>query len=147
NAFDSRLDEATRTVRVQATFENSDGRLRPGMFGNVAVLLPAQNHVITVPQTAVTYNPYGDVIYIVQPQKGPNGEPVKDEKGQPVLTVQQQFVKVGETRGDQVAITSGLKAGDQVVTAGQLKLRNGVTIMINNSVPVANNPAPNPPNT
>jgi membrane fusion protein (multidrug efflux system) len=147
NAFDSKIDETTRTVRVQATFSNADGRLNPGMFGNVAVLLPAKSDVITVPQMAITYNPYGDVVYVVEPAKSKDGQPQLDEKGQPELTVRQQFVKVGETRGDQVSILSGLKAGDRVVTAGQLKLRNGVTIQINNSVPVANNPSPNPPNT
>lgn len=147
NAFDSKIDETTRTVRVQATFDNGDGRLKPGMFGNVSVLLPTKTDVLTVPQVAVAYNPYGDVVYVIEPEKSKDGQPVLDAKGQPALTVRQQFVKLGETRGDQVAVLGGLKAGDEVVTAGQLKLRNGVEVQINNSVPVPNNPSPNPPNT
>lgn len=146
-ALDSKLDEATRSVRVQATFENGDHRLEPGMFGNVSVLLPAQQDVVTVPQTAITYNPYGDVVYVIESAKDQNGQPVAGDKGEAALTVRQQFVKIGETRGDQVSILSGVKPGEQVVTAGQLKLRNGVSVKINNSVPVANNPAPTPPNT
>ena len=146
-AFDSRLDEATRTVRVQATLANGDGRLQAGMFASVAVLLPQKDNVITVPQTAITYNPYGNVVYVIETAKSDGAAPAAGAGGQPALTVRQQFVKVGETRGDQVAITAGLKAGDEIVTAGQLKLRNGVSVRIDNTVPVANNPKPNPPNT
>lgn len=134
NAFDSRLDEATRTVRVQATLPNPEGQLQPGMFGSVAVLLPQQQKVITVPQSAITYNPYGNVVYVITP----------DASG--ALIVRQQFVKLGDTRGDQVAIVSGLKVGEQIVTSGQLKLRDGVTVQINNKVPPSNQPQPTPPN-
>jgi membrane fusion protein (multidrug efflux system) len=146
NAFDSHVDEATRTIRVQATLANTDGRLQPGMFGSVAAILPEKQNVITVPQGALTYNPYGDVVYLIEPAKTKEGQPGKDEKGEPVLAVRQQFVTVGETRGDQVAILRGLKVGEQVVTGGQLKLRNGVTVRIDNTVPAANNPNPTPPN-
>ncbi|MBI4625539.1 MAG: efflux RND transporter periplasmic adaptor subunit [Verrucomicrobia bacterium] len=146
-AFDSRLDEATRTVRVQATLGNGDGRLQAGMFAGVAVLLPQRENVITVPQTAITYNPYGNVVYVIEAATGDGAPPAKGANGEPVLTVRQQFVKVGETRGDQVAILGGLKAGDEIVTAGQLKLRNGVHVRVDNTVPVANSPKPNPPNT
>lgn len=138
SAFDSHLDDATRTVRVQATLPNPAGQLQPGMFGAVAVLLPQQVKVITVPQSAVTYNPYGNVIYVI--------ETASAAAGPPALTVRQQFVKLGETRGDQVAILSGLKPGEQIVTSGQLKLRDGVPVRIDNSVPPPNQSKPNPPN-
>ena len=144
-AFDSRLDETTRTVRVQATLGNGDGRLQGGMFASVAVMLPQKENVVTVPQTAITYNPYGNVVYVIEAAKDEAVAP--GAAGQPVLTVRQQFVRVGETRGDQVAIVDGLKAGDEIVTAGQLKLRNGVRVRVDNTVPVANSPKPNPPNT
>ncbi|MFI5357590.1 MAG: efflux RND transporter periplasmic adaptor subunit [Opitutales bacterium] len=146
-AIAPRLDDATRSVQMQATLENSAEKLRPGMFGGVDVLMPAKENVITVPQTAITYNPYGDVIFVIDQAKDAQGHPLKDDKGEPVLVVRQQFVKVGETRGDQVAILDGVKAGEEVVTAGQLKLRNGVNIRVDNSVPVADSPTPTPPNT
>jgi len=141
NAFDAGLDPNTRTVRVQATLENKGGELQPGMFGSVAVQLPEQAKVITVPQSAITYNPYGNVVYVIETAK-PSGA----TSAAPLLTVRQQFVQLGETRGDQVAILTGLKAGEQIVTGGQLKLRDGVNVRIDNTVPPANNPAPTPPN-
>lgn len=141
NAFDARLDDATRTVRVQATLANPDGRLHPGMFGNVNVLLPAQEKVVTVPQSAITYNPYGNVVYVVERSAAP--APGETE---PALKVRQQFVKLGSSRGDQVSIVSGVKVGDQIVTTGQLKLRDGVPVRVDNSVPASNNPNPKPPN-
>lgn len=134
-AFDSQLDPGTRTLRIQATLPNADGQLQPGMFGSLAVLLPQQDKVLTVPQSAITYNPYGNVVYVIEPGAAA-GE----------LVVRQQFVTLGETRGDQVAIVSGLKAGEQIVTTGQLKLRNGVNVRIDNTVPAANDPQPSPPN-
>lgn len=145
-AFDSRLDTATRTVRVQATLENKDGLLQPGMFGTVAVLLPQQDKVVTVPQSAVTYNPYGNVIYVIESASAPALSAASGGVSSPVLTVRQQFVKLGETRGDQVAVLSGLKPGEQIVTSGQLKLRDGVNVQIDNTVPAANDPKPTPPN-
>lgn len=132
-AFDSRLDDATRTIRVQATFANTDGQLQPGMFGSVAVMLPQSENVITVPQSAITYNPYGNVIYVIETADG-------------AMKVRQQFVKLGETRGDQVAILSGIKTGEQIVTSGQLKLRDGVSVRIDNQVAPANEAKPTPPN-
>ena len=144
NAFDSRLDDATRTVRLQATLANGEGRLQPGMFGTVAVMLPQKEEVVTVPQSAVAYNPYGNVVYVVEQAAAPagGGAPLP-----PSLKVRQQFVKLGETRGDQVAVESGLKAGEMIVTSGQLKLRDGVPVRIDNSHPAANTPHPTPPNT
>ncbi len=139
NAFDSRLDDATRTIRVQATFANQDRRLQPGMFGSIAVLLPAREKVITVPQSAITYNPYGNVIYVIEKAAAAAGSA-------PTLVVRQQFVKLGATRGDQIAIVSGLKAGEQIVTSGQLKLRDGVSVQIDNHVAPSDDAHPTPPN-
>lgn len=146
-AINAQLDNATRSIQLQATLPNADGRLKPGMFGEVAVLLPRQDQVITLPSTAITYNPYGDSVFVITEHRDKDGKTITDEKGAPELVVQQQFVTIGETRGDQVSVIKGLKAGDKVVTAGQLKLRNGSTVVIKNDVPPANNPAPTPPNT
>jgi len=133
-AINPKVDQATRSVQVQATLRNDDGRLRPGMFAQAAVQLPTQHNVVTVPQTAVSYNPYGDSIYIVQKPEG---------KGP--ATVKRVFVKTGATRGDQVAVVQGVKAGQEVVTAGQMKLHDGSAITINNSITPSNKPSPTPP--
>jgi membrane fusion protein, multidrug efflux system len=134
NALNPNVDDTTRNFQIQATLKNSDGRLRPGMFGSVEVQLPAADKVITVPLSAIVYNPYGNAIYVVEGKGKEAGD----------LTVRQQFVQTGATRGDQVAITKGVKLGDVVVTAGQLKLRNGATIVINNAVTPSNSAAPIP---
>jgi membrane fusion protein (multidrug efflux system) len=144
-SIDPRLDAATRSVNLQATLPNQDEALKPGMFVEADVLLPQQDQVVTVPQTAITYNPYGDVIYVIEPAKKAGGDAAAGRADD--LVVRQQFVTVGATRGDQVAIVKGVKPGERVVTAGQLKLRNGVSVSINNSVPVASDPSPQPPNT
>jgi len=146
-AFDVKLDDTTRAVQIQGTLANADGRLRPGMFARVDALLPRQDKTVTLPQTAIIYNPYGDAVYVVEPEKDKDGNPVKDAQGNPRLVTHQKFVTVGETRGDQVAIVSGVKAGEMIVTAGQLKLRNGASVVISNKVPVADSPAPKLPNT
>jgi membrane fusion protein (multidrug efflux system) len=104
------------------------------MFGSVDVQLPAAAKVITLPLTAIVYNPYGNAVYVVEHQGKEGGD----------LTVRQQFVQTGTTRGDQVAITKGVKPGDVVVTSGQLKLRNGAGIVINNKVTPSNSAAPTP---
>jgi membrane fusion protein (multidrug efflux system) len=109
------------------------------MYTTVDVRTGAAKQYLTVPQTAVTYNPYGDTVYIVQ-EKG------KDPDGKPLLVVQQSFITVGLTRGDQVAILSGVKEGDTVVTSGQLKLRNGSSVVVNNAVQPANEATPKPEN-
>lgn len=147
NAIDPRLDPTTRSVQLQAMLDNTAEKLRPGMFTGVDVLMPSQESVVTVPQTAITYNPYGDIIYVIEPARDDKGNALKDDKGGPVLKVREQFVKVGDTRGDQVAILKGLKVGDEVVTAGQLKLRNGSHVRVDNSVAVPDSPSPNLPNT
>lgn len=129
------VDVSTRTLQVQATLPNPDGRLAPGMFGSIEIHLPTADRTVTVPLSAIVYNPYGNAVYVVEPAKsGTSG----------ALAVRQQFVQTGATRGDQVAITKGLSAGATVVTSGQLKLRNGSEIVVNNSVLPAADAAPRP---
>jgi membrane fusion protein (multidrug efflux system) len=135
-AIDSVVDEATRNVQVQATLRNADGKLRPGMFVKTEVVLGASSEVLALPASAINYAPYGDSIFIV-------GD-MKDAKGQSYRGVRQEFVKLGPNRGDQVAVLSGVRAGEEVVTSGVFKLRNGAAIQVNNSIQPANNPDPKP---
>jgi membrane fusion protein (multidrug efflux system) len=137
SAIDPRVDPATRNVQVEATLGNPKRELLPGMFGSVTVRAGTPRTYLTLPQTAVSFNPYGATVYIVQ-QTG------KRPDGSPVLTVRQTFVKTGETRGDQVAVLSGVKAGEVVVTSGQLKLRNGSEVIVNNKVRPRDDAAPKP---
>lgn len=139
NAIEPKVNRATRNFNLQATIPNPDRRLRPGMFANVAVDLPGEPKFVTLPGTAIAYNPYGDYVYIVE-QKG------KDEQGHPIFKVHQRFVQVGESRGDQVAIVKGVKPGQRVVTAGQLKLKEDTRVIINNKVQPPFNSAPDLPN-
>lgn len=127
------VDADTRNVLVEATMENKEFVLTPGTFVNVNVAVGAPSNYLTLPQTAISYNPYGDLVYVVN-------ETGKDGNGKPILIAKQRFVETGETRGDQVQILKGLKAGETVVTSGQLKLKNGSHIAINNSVVPANSP-------
>lgn len=138
-AIDSIVNEATRNVQVQATFANPHGRLHPGMFVQSEVVLGAASEVLTVPASAISYAPYGDSVFVVAE--------LKNEKGQTYRGVRQQFVKLGSARGDQVGIVSGIKAGEEVVTSGVFKLRNGAAVQINNSVRPANSRAPKPENS
>lgn len=138
-SVNSKVDAASRNVQVRASLPNADRRLVPGMFASVHIEYGDKRNPITLPQTAVTYNPYGDTVYVVE-QNG------VDEKGHPRLQVQQRFVKLGATRGDQIAVESGIKPGEVIVTAGQIKLRNGVPVAVNNDVLPANAINPNPPN-
>jgi membrane fusion protein (multidrug efflux system) len=132
-----KVDPDSRNFQVEATVANPRHELLPGMYSTVEVRAGTEQRYLTVPQTAVTYNPYGDTVYIVQEKgKGPDGKPL--------LIVQQTFITVGPTRGDQVAILSGVKEGDTVVTSGQLKLRSGSAVVINNAVQPANEEAPKP---
>jgi len=133
-AVDSIVDPATRNVQIQATFENADGRLRPGMFVESQVVLGASQQVVALPASAISYAPYGNSVFVVGDWQDANG---KSYRG-----VRQQFVKLGAARGDQIAILSGLKAGDEVVTSGVFKLRNGAAVQINNTVRPSNNAAP-----
>jgi membrane fusion protein (multidrug efflux system) len=135
-ALDSIVNEATRNVQVQATLANPGGKLQPGMFVQVEMVTGADRPVIALPATAINYAPYGDSIYVVSDLKDPQG---KTYRG-----VRQQFVKVEGSRGDQVAVISGVKPGDEVVSSGVFKLRNGAAVQVNNKVQPGNNPAPKP---
>jgi membrane fusion protein (multidrug efflux system) len=135
-AIDSVVDQATRNVQVQATLSNPEGKLRPGMFVQVEVGLGASRPVIALPASAISYAPYGDSVFIITD--------LKDQKGQTYRGVRQQFVKVEGSRGDQVAVVSGVNPGDEVVSSGVFKLRNGAAVQVNNKVQPGNNPAPQP---
>jgi membrane fusion protein (multidrug efflux system) len=135
-AFDAVVDEATRNVQVQATFSNPDGVLRPGMFVEARVLVGAGQAVTPLPASAVNYAPYGDSVYVVEEMKGPDG---KSYRG-----VRQQIVKLGGSRGDQVAVLSGVKPGEEIVTSGVFKLRPGAAVQVNNQIQPSNSAAPQP---
>jgi membrane fusion protein (multidrug efflux system) len=135
-AVDSVIDPATRNIAIQATLPNSDGRLHPGMFVETSMVLGKASEAITIPASSINHAPYGDSVYIVAELKDPKGKAYKG--------VRQQFVKVGAGRGDQVAIVSGVKSGDEVVTSGVFKLRNGAAVQVNNKTQPGNNPAPKP---
>lgn len=136
SALDSVVDETTRNVQVQATLANPDGRLRPGMFVQAQVMLGANRAVIALPASAINYAPYGDSVYVVADMKTP--------EGRTYLGVRQQVVKLGPARGDQVAVLAGVNPGEQVVTSGAFKLRNGAAVQVNNKVQPGNSRAPKP---
>ncbi|OJI05485.1 efflux RND transporter periplasmic adaptor subunit [Polynucleobacter sp. MWH-Adler-W8] len=137
-AVSPKVDSNTRNIQVEAQLANPDKKILPGMFANVNIKLGDQVKYLTLPQTAVTYNPYGSTIFIAKP----TGK--KDKQGNPALEAQQVFVTTGLTRGDQVAILKGVDEGATVVTSGQLKLKNGMPLIINNKVQPANSPDPKP---
>jgi membrane fusion protein (multidrug efflux system) len=124
---------------VQATLSNPGGRLRPGMFVEAEVALGSGQRVVALPASAISYAPYGDSVFVVTEMKADDGKPYRG--------VRQQFVKLGPARGDQVAVLSGIKPGEEIVTSGVFKLRNGAAVQINNSVRPANSPAPSPENS
>ena len=135
-ALDSIVNEDTRNVQVQATLPNPAGKLRPGMFVQVEVALGASRQVVPLPASAINYAPYGDSVYVVTD--------LTDPKGKSYRGVRQQFVKIEGSRGDQVAVVSGIKPGDEIVSSGVFKLRNGAAVQINNKVQPENNPSPKP---
>ena len=126
-AINPQVDTATRNIQMQATVANPEERLRPGMFVNVAVVLPARKDVLAIPATAVLYAPYSDSVFVVEEKK-------EEKNGQPGQVVRQKFVRLGEKKGDYVAIVSGLEEGDTVVSTGVFKLRNGQSVVVNNAV-------------
>ncbi len=131
------VDVATRNVRVRATFSNDDGRLRPGMFANVDVVSGEKKTALVIPATAVLYAPYGDSVFAI--------EQSKDEKGGAVAAIaRQKFVRLGERRGDFVAVLSGLSAGETVVGGGAFKLRNGMAVAVNDALAPGAQLAPKP---
>ncbi len=137
SAIDSKVDEATRNVAVRATFKNAEKTMRPGMFVTASIEEGTPQNLLTLPQTAITFNPYGSTVFVVTPDG-------TDDKGNKKLKATMTFVKTGQTRGDQIAILDGIKEGDEIVTAGQLKLQNGSLVAINNSIQPKNDAAPAP---
>ncbi|MBV4490043.1 efflux RND transporter periplasmic adaptor subunit [Pseudomonas oryzicola] len=130
SAINPKVDEATRNLLVRATMANPDGKLLPGMFANLLILLPNPQPRVVVPESAITYTLYGNSVYVATPKKDKDGRPVNDDKGQPQLTAEQRTVQTGERRDGVVVVSKGLQAGEQVVTAGQLKLTPGAAIRI-----------------
>jgi len=136
-ALDSVINEQTRNIQVQATLENPGGRLRPGMYVQVELPLGQSRDVIPLPASAINYAPYGDSVFVVTD--------IKDEKtGKSYRGVRQQIVKIEGSQGDQVAITSGLNPGDEVVSAGSFRLRNAAPVVVNNTVKPSDSPNPHP---
>ena len=136
-AVSPKVDPQTRNVQIEALLENPRHELLPGMYANIRVQAGKPQRYLTIPRAAVTFNPYGETVYIVE-DKG------KDAKGQSSLAVKQSFITTGPARGDQVAVLKGIKEGDRVVTAGQLKLKSGSPVIIDNTVQPANDPHPAP---
>jgi membrane fusion protein (multidrug efflux system) len=135
--IDPGVDPSVRNVQVEATIPNQNLILVPGMFVSVYIETGKPISYLTLPQSAISFNPYGDIVYIIE-------NAGKDDQGKPKLIAKQRFVVTGEKRGDQITILDGLKEGDKIVTSGQLKLHNGSLVSINNAIQPSNNPAPTP---
>jgi len=140
SAINSAVDSATRSVSLQATIDNADHALRAGMFAKVQVLLPETKSTLFVPTTAVAYAPYGNSAYVIEKKKN-------EKTGKDSLIIRQQFIRTGETRGDFVAVTEGLKEGDEVVSTGVFKMRNGMDVAVDNKLAPKAKLSPEPPNT
>jgi RND family efflux transporter, MFP subunit len=139
-AINSAVDVATRNVTLQGTFPNADHMLKPGMFAKVDVVLPRKESVLAIPATAIAYAPYGDSVFVIEKKK--------DEKtGKESQVIRQQFIRTGETRGDFVTVTQGLKAGEIVASSGVFKLRNGMPVVINNELAPKPELSPTPAQT
>ncbi len=138
-AVNPEIDQATRSVRVRATLANKGEELRPGMFANVEVMLPTQDEVLAIPATAVLYAPYGDTVFVIDEQQD-------ESSGEKKLLLRQQVVRLGETRGDFVAVMKGLEEGEQVVTSGVFKLRPQMAVVIDNTLAPDAQLAPTPAN-
>jgi membrane fusion protein (multidrug efflux system) len=136
-AVNSSIDPTTRNVSLQATFDNRDHALRAGMFTRVKVLLPQKNSTLFIPATAVSYAPYGNSVFVIEKK---SDDKTKKEN----LILRQQFIRTGETRGDFVAVTDGLKANEQVVSTGVFKLRNGMIVVVDNKLAPKSELAPKP---
>jgi membrane fusion protein (multidrug efflux system) len=126
-AINSMVDTVTRNVSLQGTLENPDHTLRPGIFAKVDLLLPEKRKALVVPGSAISYAPFGDSVFVIETKKDP-------KTGKETQSIRQQFVKIGEARGDLVAITDGLKANETIVGTGVFKLRNGTTVIVNNDL-------------
>ena len=133
SALEPGIDPVTRAVKVRAAMPK-DERMRAGMFGNVAVVLPQRASVVTIPATAVVHAPYGDSVFVAEDRETDAGALIRGEDGKPIKIARQQFVRLGESRGDFAAVVGGVRKGQEVVSSGAFKLRNGATIAIDNSV-------------
>ncbi len=134
-AIDPQIQRGSRSLNIQATLANKERKLRPGMFGRVSMLLPEKERVVTIPETAIDYNPYGDVVFVLTPLD-------EEFKGAPVYKASRKFVVLGGARGSQVAVSQGLEPGEKVVIAGRHKLREGVKAVIDNSITPVNSANP-----
>jgi membrane fusion protein, multidrug efflux system len=139
-AINSMVDAATRNVPLQATLENPDHALRPGMFAKADVVLPVKQSVLVIPATAISNAPYGDSVFVIEKQKDP-------KSGKESQVLRQQFIRTGETRGDFVTVTNGLKAGEVVASSGVFKLRNGMEVTVNNELAPKPEVSPTPAQT
>jgi len=139
-AVNSMVDASTRNVSLQATLPNAEHALRPGIFVKVNVVLPAKKPVLAIPATAIAYAPYGDSVFVIEEKKDP-------KSGKESKVIRQQFIRTGETRGDFVTVTQGLKASEIVVSSGVFKLRNGMPVVINNELAPKPEVAPTPAQT
>jgi membrane fusion protein (multidrug efflux system) len=136
-AVNSMVDSVTRNVTAQATLQNPEHTLRPGMFAKVEVVLPTKGKALVIPGSAVSYAPFGDSVYVIEKKKDP-------KSGKESQVLRQQFVRIGEARGDFVSVTQGLKGGETIVSTGVFKLRNGMTVTINNDLAPKPQEKPNP---
>lgn len=137
SSINPKVENASRSVLVRASMGNPGGKLLPGTPVTLDVFTGKVDRYLTLPNTAVTYNPYGNTVFVISAEG-------KDEKGQPKYQAHQTFITTGPARGDQISVLSGLKEGENVVTAGQMKIQNGATVLINNAVQPPSNPAPQP---
>jgi membrane fusion protein, multidrug efflux system len=135
-AINSMVDQATRNIQIQATLANPDWRLRPGMFAEVSVLMSNMLNVIAIPATAIHYAPYGSSIFIISD--------MKDQQGKEYKGVREQFIKLGQSKGDMISVTSGLKPGEEVVTSGVFRLKSGLRVIVNNKIKPEGELAPTP---
>lgn len=145
-AIDPSIDAVTRSIKLRASLPNREERLLPGMFARVAVILPDKSDVVIVPAQAVVHASFGDSLFVVEDRKDEEGRIVKAPDGSPAKVARQQFVRLGETRGDFVAVANGITAGQEVVVAGAFKLHNGAPIAINNAVQAKAELSPHPEN-
>jgi membrane fusion protein (multidrug efflux system) len=129
-ALNPKVEESTRNLQVRAMLQNPDGKLLPGMFANLDVLLPGEQERVVVPESAITYTLYGNSVYVISEKKNAEGQPEKDQDGRPQLVVERRFVETGERRDGKVVVLKGLEPGERVVTSGQLKLDNGSHVAV-----------------
>jgi membrane fusion protein (multidrug efflux system) len=146
SAIDPNIDSATRTIKLRASAPDKNDKLRPGMFVNVAVVLPEAAPVVVVPATAIVHASYGDSVFVIEDKKDDKGAVVNGNDGKPAKVARQQFVREGGSRGDFVAIVDGVKTGEEVVSVGAFKLRNGAGIVVDNSVKLDPKLDPRPEN-